>query len=135
MYDLKFCKFCGEKIAMDAVICPKCGRQVEQLQTSKNFLPIIINNNNNNNNNNNASSTATGAPSFSSIHLTQSGKRCYKWISLLLCIWLGFIGGHKFYVGKIGTGILYACTCGLFCLGWFFDFFNILGKTHVYYVQ
>ena len=27
--DTKFCKFCGEKIAVDAIICPKCGRQVE----------------------------------------------------------------------------------------------------------
>ena len=25
----KFCKFCGASIPMDAVICTKCGRQVE----------------------------------------------------------------------------------------------------------
>jgi TM2 domain-containing membrane protein YozV len=26
--------------------------------------------------------------------------------ALLLCIFLGFVGGHRFYVGKIGTAIL-----------------------------
>ena len=27
----KFCKHCGEKIAAEAVVCPKCGCQVENL--------------------------------------------------------------------------------------------------------
>ncbi len=27
----KFCKYCGEKIPVDAVICIKCGRQVEEI--------------------------------------------------------------------------------------------------------
>ena len=26
----KFCKFCGEKIPEDAVMCTHCGRQVEE---------------------------------------------------------------------------------------------------------
>lgn len=38
----KFCKYCGEKIAMDAVVCPKCGRQVEMLAHQD--IPVIINN-------------------------------------------------------------------------------------------
>lgn len=39
----KFCKFCGEKIPMDAVICTHCGRQVEELKSSKPDN-IVINN-------------------------------------------------------------------------------------------
>ena len=39
----KFCKFCGEKIPMDAVICTHCGRQVEELKSSKPD-DIVINN-------------------------------------------------------------------------------------------
>ena len=27
----KFCKHCGEKIAEDAILCTKCGRQVEDI--------------------------------------------------------------------------------------------------------
>ncbi len=49
-YKTKFCMYCGEKIAFDAVICPKCGRQVEMLkyeQSKKDDTPIVINNNTN----------------------------------------------------------------------------------------
>jgi TM2 domain-containing membrane protein YozV len=35
-------------------------------------------------------------------------------ITLLLCIFLGGIGIHRFYVGKIGTGILMILTFGGF---------------------
>ncbi|MBR5231099.1 MAG: hypothetical protein IKW00_02495, partial [Clostridia bacterium] len=30
--NMKFCKFCGEKIPYDAVLCTHCGRQVEKMQ-------------------------------------------------------------------------------------------------------
>lgn len=29
MEDKKFCKYCGEKIDVDAIVCPKCGRQLK----------------------------------------------------------------------------------------------------------
>lgn len=32
--------------------------------------------------------------------------------ALLLCLLLGFVGVHRFYVGKIGTGILQLITLG-----------------------
>jgi TM2 domain-containing membrane protein YozV len=32
--------------------------------------------------------------------------------TLLLCILLGPLGGHRFYVGKTGTGILQLITLG-----------------------
>lgn len=32
--------------------------------------------------------------------------------TILLCFFFGFIGVHRFYVGKIGTGILMIITLG-----------------------
>ena len=41
------------------------------------------------------------------------------WIFL---IFLGVFGVHRFYMGKIFTGLLYLCTFGLFFLGVIWDF-------------
>ena len=33
-------------------------------------------------------------------------------VALLLCFFIGFLGVHRFYVGKIGTGVLMLVTLG-----------------------
>ncbi len=50
-----------------------------------------------------------------------------KSTAYLLWFFLGLIGVHKFYLGKIGMGILYICTGGIYGIGWLFDLFT-LGK-------
>jgi TM2 domain-containing membrane protein YozV len=42
-------------------------------------------------------------------------------VTLLLCFFLGWGGGHRFYVGKIGTGILMLFTMGGFGMWYFLD--------------
>ena len=57
-----------------------------------------------------------------------------KWVAFFLCLFLGFLGAHKFYEGKIGMGILYLFTCGLFGIGWFVSLISILTKPNPYAV-
>ena len=57
-----------------------------------------------------------------------------KWIAALLCFFLGGLGAHKFYEGKIGMGILYLFTAGLLGIGALVDFIVILTKPDPYYV-
>ena len=44
-----------------------------------------------------------------------------RFVALLLCLFLGIFGVHKFYLGKHGMGILYLFTYGLFSVGWMID--------------
>lgn len=46
--------------------------------------------------------------------------------ALLLCFFFGYLGIHRFYVGKIGTGILWLLTGGFFGIGWIIDFIMII---------
>ena len=45
---------------------------------------------------------------------------------LMLCIFLGFLGVHHFYSGKMGMGFLYLFTFGLVGVGWLVDIVLIL---------
>jgi len=47
-------------------------------------------------------------------------------VALLLCLFLGTFGIHRFYVGKIGTGILYLLTVGILGIGAIVDCILIL---------
>ncbi len=125
MEQLKYCKFCGEKIDVDCVICPKCGKQVEALK--QDASPIIINNSASSSASSSASATATASP-----HSYAQGFN--KYIALLLALFLGFIGAHKFYERKFGTGLIYCFTFGGFFIGWILDVFNLLGKPNPYYL-
>lgn len=122
----KFCKHCGGKIPEAAVVCTLCGCQVEEIK--QNEQPNIVINNSNNNTNTNTNVNADIAGAF--------GIRARnKWVALLLCLFLGYLGAHKFYEGKAGMGILYLFTFGLFGIGWFIDCITLLFKPNPYFVR
>lgn len=53
-------------------------------------------------------------------------------VAYLLLIFLGALGGHKFYIGKVGMGILYIFTFGLFGIGLLIDLFILAGQVRRY---
>jgi TM2 domain len=85
------CERCGEPLLADAVYCGRCGHPV-----GHGYRPIDAR-----------------ADEPVSVY---SGL-----IALLLCFFLGYLGIHRFYVGKIGTGILWLLSGGLFGIGWLID--------------
>lgn len=84
---------------------------------------IVINNSNQNQNVN----TNVVSP-------VVAGRMKNKWVAFLLCLFLGYVGAHKFYEGKVGMGILYLFTFGLLGIGWIIDCIVLLTKPNPYYV-
>lgn len=104
-----YCKNCGKEITDNVSYCPTCGVSTGAAPQAAAQQPVInvVNNNTNVN------------KGFGYIH-----KK--KWLAFFLCLFLGYLGVHRFYVGKVGTGIIWLFTCGFFGLGWILDLIFIL---------
>nr|WP_320012949.1 TM2 domain-containing protein [uncultured Desulfobulbus sp.] len=46
-------------------------------------------------------------------------------VAWLLLVFLGLFGVHRFYLGKVGTGILYLLTFGFLGLGYIYDLWTL----------
>lgn len=111
---MKYCSYCGRGIPDEAKFCTFCGatsnfQQSPPPQNSQ-TPPQQPNQNVYNVNNN---------------YYQDNYPYKSKIAALLLCIFLGEIGIHRFYVGKVGTGFLYLFTGGLCGIGWIVDIITI----------
>lgn len=102
----KICKKCGSKMPEDSFYCLTCGNTFKESDEEFEAIKRKVN--------------------------MQTGTWKNKWISLFLCIFLGWLGIHRFYEGKVITGILYLCTLGFFGLGWIIDIVRIALKPNPY---
>lgn len=48
-----------------------------------------------------------------------------KIIEWFLCLFFGYLGVHKFYIGDKASGLIYLLTFGLLGIGWIADLFSI----------
>ena len=81
-----FCLHCGNKLEPDAHFCPKCGTKV--------VAPVI------------KSQTSPKKSPVSDLS-PKSSKA-----TLVLCLFFGILGVHRFYVGKIWTGLFMLLSVG-----------------------
>jgi TM2 domain-containing membrane protein YozV len=49
-----------------------------------------------------------------------------RFVAFLLCAYFGMFGGHRFYVGKTGTGLIWLFTFGGFFIGYLVDLITIM---------
>lgn len=106
-----FCRNCGKEIDDGARFCTHCGTSASAgtAPVQPQFQQPVIN----------IVNTNTNVNSFGYEHKS-------KWVAFFLCLILGEFGAHRFYVGKIGTGIIWLFTFGFFGIGWILDLIIIL---------
>lgn len=97
-----FCTNCGTEF--DSKFCPSCGTAAETVEKVVVDAPQIL-----------VSEATKGGEVYKS-----------KWTAFFLCLFLGGLGLHRFYVGKTGTGILWLVTIGVFGIGSLVDLIMIL---------
>ena len=108
-----YCRNCGKEIDDKAAVCIHCGVATKDPEPQIQQPVInVVNNNTNTNRNYNGGGIAY-------IH-----KK--KWVAFFLCLLLGELGVHRFYVGKVGTGLIWLFTLGFFGIGWLVDLIMIL---------
>ena len=102
---MKYCKYCGNPLREGATFCRSCGRNTEIPE----YTPPAA-----------AQHPAQTAPAAYSAP-DRSPKN--RWVALVLLLFLGAFGAHKFYAGRKGGGaVLLLLTLSGFALLIFIEF-------------
>ena len=91
------CPNCGAEFT--SRFCPECGRPAGQSGWNPGVPPVLR---------------------------AQVASQKRRWTAALLCLFLGVFGIHRFYVGKVGSGVVYLLTLGVFGIGVVIDLIAIL---------
>ena len=116
-----FCKNCGTQMNDNQVVCINCGYAKG---TGKKYcancggemVPNAV-----------ACMKCGVAADFGAKEKNDPYTSDKDWLTtLLICIFAGGLGIHRFYVGKTGTGILWLLTLGCFGIGSIIDLIMII---------
>ncbi len=131
-FEGQYCSRCGVRAGTRKKYCPQCGTEYYSKACPEcGYIPMQAQSR--------SASVQDAPPAERVIHEVEyvtvpAGKRCDKWVSFLLCFFLGYLGVHKFYERRIAAGIFYIFTLGFFGIGVLIDLILILFKPNPYYV-
>lgn len=90
-----FCPRCGAEMGAADVFCGSCGWRLDQ--------------------------AADPAAAAAGGRVVANPSDLNRLTALLLCFFLGWLGAHRFYVGKIGTAAVFLVTGGFLFVGVIYD--------------
>lgn len=136
---LKSCPFCGEQIRAEAKKCKHCGETVDvsmravedmQRQNRQQQGPMVFMNAGGGASSASAAASAAGVGGSTGNFPIKSKGVAYFF--LIGGSFFGVCGLHRFYIGKVGTGILWLLTLGLLGIGQIIDLFTLGTQVDVY---
>jgi TM2 domain-containing membrane protein YozV len=99
-----FCKQCGAQMPDGSKFCPACGAVAQGPGAQPPQQP----------------------PPYARPAYVANVSPKSRLAALLLCWFVGVFGIHRFYVGKVGTGLLWLFTLGVFGIGALVDLILII---------
>lgn len=112
------CADCGANLKRGQDACEYCGNlhpHAFRAQPERQLPPVVVNIH--------QGMTPQEAQQWADAQYQKGAVRSDKsrWMAFFFCVFFGYLGVHKFYLGKIGTGIVYLLTFGVFGMGWAVD--------------
>lgn len=90
----KKCPRCGTKVDKQVAVCTSCGLNYNKFDEATNKEAKIA---------------ISMGEKDRVLYRTGCPKDVKRWKLILICVFLGFMGAHHYYVGRKGWGLFYTC--------------------------
>lgn len=94
MFNNKHCPRCSTKMPKEATVCPSCGLNYIKFNEATNKE---------------AKEALSQGEKDKVLYRTGCPSDVKRWKLILMCVFLGYMGGHHYYVGRKYWGLFYTC--------------------------